>query len=205
MAPGQSISEPELAARYRVSKTPVREALATLRTEGFVRSFPRRGYEIAPVTLDDMNELLDIRILLETAAAELACQHITEAELGELGRLAEISYDRGRQQSLRRFVNANRKFHTVIARASGNERLHDLLGQQLDALERFFYLGARLQDLSTDVNHEHHRIVEVLRRRDRVAARAIIVEHNEQTRRGLLGAITGSRRLGAFTSLVLAL
>lgn len=195
IAPGQVISEPELASRFKVSKTPVREALATLRTEGFVRSFPRRGYEVTQVTLVDVDELLDVRILLEAAAAELACERITQMELSKLQRLAQVSYDRKRSQSLRRFVGANRQFHMIIAAASGNGRLRDLLARQLDVLERAFYLGARLRDISAEMDNEHRRIVATLRRRDRIAAREIVIEHNEATRKGLHRAIASPPRM----------
>ena len=79
LPPGTELSEAELAARFEMSKTPVREALVTLRQEGLVLTFPRRGYQVAPITFGDMNELFDLRIMLEAGAVELACQRITDA------------------------------------------------------------------------------------------------------------------------------
>ena len=193
LPPGQDMSEAELAARFAVSKTPVREALATLRQEGFVRTFPRRGYQVVPITLGDMNELFDTRMILEAGAAELACVRITEAALTRLEHLADIVYDRAEQPSLKRFIQANREFHTAVAQATANERLCHLVARQMDELERFFYLGARLRDVNAEVRGEHHRIVDVLRARDPAAARQIMIEHNEQTRRGLREAIAEAR------------
>ena len=143
LAPGADVSEAELAERLKMSKTPVRDALARLRTEGFVETFPRRGYRIVPMTLADMNELFDVRIILEGGAAELAAERITNAELDELDRLADITYDLEETLSLDQFVLANRRFHSAIARAAGRERLLTLVSRNLDELERFFYLGAR--------------------------------------------------------------
>jgi DNA-binding GntR family transcriptional regulator len=193
LPPGQDMSEAELAARFAVSKTPVREALATLRQEGFVRTFPRRGYQVVPITIGDMNELFDTRTILEAGAAELACVRITEAALTRLEHLADVVYDRSEQPSLKRFIQANREFHTAVAEATGNERLCHLVARQMDELERFFYLGARLRDVNAEVRGEHHRIVDVLRSRDPAAARQIMIEHNEQTRRGLREAIAEAR------------
>lgn len=198
LAPGTEVSEAELAERFNVSKTPVREALATLRTEGLVRTFPRRGYQIVPVTFGDMNELFDVRTILEAGAAELACKRITDVEIDNLLRLADVVYDQSEQPSLERFIEANRDFHFAIAKASGNERVYQLLVRQIDELERFFYLGARLRDVSSETQSDHHAIVETLRKRDPEAARAIMVRHNEMTRRGLLDALTRSPNLGAF-------
>jgi DNA-binding GntR family transcriptional regulator len=200
LEPGKEVSEAELAERFKVSKTPVREALATLRSEGLVRTFPRRGYQIVPVTFGDMNELFDLRTILEAGAAELACQRITDSEIEHLNRLADVVYDRSEQPSLKRFVQANRDFHVAIAKASGNERLYQLLARQIDELERFFYLGARLRDVSSETRSDHHAIVDTLSKRDPAAAREIMIRHNEVTRQGLFQALASSR---SFSSIAL--
>ncbi|MBB5753724.1 GntR family transcriptional regulator [Prosthecomicrobium pneumaticum] len=193
LEPGRELSEAELAQRFDVSKTPVREALATLRQEGFVRTFPRRGYQVVPITFGDMSELFDLRTILEAGAAELACARITDAELDRLQKLADVVYDRAEQPSLQRFIKANRDFHAAIANASGNVRLETLITRQIDELERFFYLGARLRDVNSETVDDHHAIVEVLRRRDPAAARAIMIRHNDLTREGLFKALATSR------------
>ncbi len=192
LEPGRELSEAELAQRFDVSKTPVREALATLRSEGFVRTFPRRGYQVVPITFGDMSELFDLRTILEAGAAELACARITDAELDHLQKLADVVYDRAEQPSLQRFIHANRDFHAAIAKASGNERLQVLITRQIDELERFFYLGARLRDVNSETTNDHQAIVEVLRSRDPAAARAIMIKHNALTREGLFKALASS-------------
>ena len=193
LEPGSEVSEADLADRLSMSKTPVRDALGRLRAEGFVRTFPRRGYLVVPLTINDMNELFDVRSIVEAGAAELAVERITPAELDELDRLADASYDES-VPSLDQFIGANREFHLAIARASGNGRLVQLAARQLDEAERFFYIGAKARDVNPEVSHEHHRIVDVLRGRDRVAAREIAVAHNASTRRGLMDAIASGRR-----------
>ena len=192
LEPGREISEAELAARFAVSKTPVREALATLRSEGLVRTFPRRGYQVVPITFGDMSELFDLRTVLEAGAAELACARITPAEIDQLNKLADCVYDRAERGSLKRFIQANRDFHSAIAKASGNERLYQISVRQIDELERFFYLGARLRDVSHETQSDHHAIVEVLKRRDPAAARQVMIRHNDLTRQGLLRSLASS-------------
>ena len=196
LEPGRELSEAELATRFDVSKTPVREALATLRSEGFIRTFPRRGYQVAPITFGDMNELFELRTILEAGAAELASTRITDEDLDDLATLADVVYDRDEQPSLKRFIEANRDFHTAIGRASGNLRLANQLVRTIDELERFFYLGARLRDVSGETKSDHDQIVDVLRRRDGPAARSIMIHHNEVTRQGLIQHIASSTRMG---------
>ena len=193
LEPGSEVSEADLADRLSMSKTPVRDALGRLRAEGFVRTYPRRGYLIVPLTISDMNELFDVRSIVEAGVAELAVERITPAELDELERLADASYDES-VPSLEQFIGANREFHLAIARASGNGRLVQMAARQLDEAERFFYIGAKARDVNPEVRHEHHRIVGVLRRRDRVAARDISIAHNGSTRRGLIDAIASGPR-----------
>ncbi len=192
LKPGTDLSEAELALRFGVSKTPVREALAALRLDGLIRTFPRRGYQVSPITLGDITELFDVRTILEAGVVELAVRRITEDELKELSRLAEVSYDPKAEPSISDFVDANRAFHLAIARASGNARLTDLVERQIDQLERFFYLGATLRDVNAETNSEHRQIVEILATRDPEAARAAMIRHNNATRQGLLMALAQS-------------
>lgn len=201
LEPGLDLSEAMLAARFAVSKTPVREALATLRSEGFVRTFPRRGYQIAPITFRDLNELFDVRTILEAGAAELACERISDVELARLEHLAETTYDPREQPTLRRFVQANREFHTAIASACGNSRLTQMVVRQLEELERFLFLGARLRDLNLDVKSDHHQIVKVLRGRSPDAARQVMIEHNAETRRALVEALLNTQGIGSAVAL----
>jgi len=196
LEPGQDISEAELAERFNVSKTPVREALATLRQEGLVLTYPRRGYQVAPITFGDMNELFDLRTILEVGAAELACEHITEAEIETLRDLAPSAYELGASPTIEQFIRSNRDFHLAIARAARNERLLAMLTRQILELERFFYLGAQLRDVNKETNTDHAEIVDALAARNRDEVRRLMVRHNELTRQGLFQALAASRRFG---------
>ncbi|WP_258093933.1 GntR family transcriptional regulator [Salipiger pentaromativorans] len=196
LKPGADLSEAELAARFDVSKTPVREALAALRLDGLIRTFPRRGYQVAPITFGDMNELFDVRTILEAGAAEMATTRITDEELAALGELAASNYDVTAQTTLADFIANNRRFHLAIARASRNERLYQMLERQIDELERFFYLGATLRDVNTETNEEHKEIVDVLASRDPEAARQIMIRHNDVTRKGLITTLASSPSFG---------
>lgn len=193
--PGLEISEAELAERFEVSKTPVREALAALRQEGLVRTFPRRGYQVTPITFGDMNELFDLRIILEAGAVELASSRITEAELERLRVLADVAYEKHEQPTIEKFITANREFHLAIAAASGNVRLYDILSRQIVELERFFYLGARLRDVNRETSIDHREIVNALARRDEKEARALMIRHNDVTRKGLFDVLVASPKL----------
>lgn len=196
LSPGSEVSEPELAERLQMSKTPVREALARLCVEGLMEAFPRRGYRVTPVTLKDMNDLFAVRGTLEGMAAALAAHHLTEEELVALDRLADASYIVGENVSTATFVTSNETFHAAIARGSRNPRLHSLVVSHLEQCARLFYMGTRIRDINPETVNDHHRIVAVLRTRDSEKARHAMIEHNENTRKGLLEAMVANAQPG---------
>lgn len=189
LPPGREMSELELADELSMSKTPVREALSRLGVEGLVEAFPRRGYRVTSVTVKDMNDLFAVRAMLEGTAGALAAINLTEAGLERLEALADASYIRGENISTQSFVKANEDFHSAIAQATRNPRLHHLVVSHLEECGRFFYMGAQARDVNPETTNDHHRIVAVLRERDPERARAAMVEHNENTRQGLLRAL----------------
>src|ERR671927_1451486 len=166
LAPGVQILEGELAARYGTSKTPVREALNRLGQEGLVQVLPRRGYLVAPITLRDVQEVFQLRLLLETAAAELAAEHITEEGLRQLKALVGMRYTYRDRASYARFLRANREFHVAVAEASGNRRMAQFVGKLLEDMERILHLGLDLRDSAEEMAAEHGELVDALLRGD---------------------------------------
>lgn len=192
LAPGTPVYEGELARQYGVSKTPVREALNSLRQEGLVEVLPRRGYQIMPLTMKDILTLLELRAVLETGAAALAAGRASKEGLDELEQLAHASYRRGDQQSETSFIEANTRFHKRVAELSGNERISALVARCLDELQRVFHLGADLRDISEEVAKDHLDLVVALRRRDPEAARGVVAAQVEHTRENIVRALTAT-------------
>lgn len=198
LPPESEVSEHDLAKRLGMSKTPVHEALARLAMEGFVEIVPRRGSRIKPVTIKDINDLFVARLALESKAASLAAIHITEQQLNELDKLAKASYTKQEEASIDYFIEANKNFHIAVAEASGNPRLVALITSLLEESARFFYIGARMRDVSDlnmETNQEHNQIVQVLRKHDSAATHDIILKHTESTRTGLIHAIVNSGKM----------
>lgn len=189
LKPGSDLNETQIAERFAISKTPAREALAQLRQEGLVVAFQRRGYQVSAVTLADMNAVFELRTVLEAGAAERACQRITPEQLDALRALAANEPEIGILNLEDRFA-LNRRFHLAVAEAAGNARLLEHISRQLDALERIFYLGARLGQEGQDTKVTHAQIVEVIAGNDPAEARRVMTLHNLQTQQGLLLSLT---------------
>lgn len=192
LPPGSEISELEIADRLGMSKTPVREALGRLDIEGFVETFPRRGYRIKPITLRDINDLFAVRSVLEQSAATLAARSMSDLQLDHLSALAAASYRLEEHHSLDHFVETNRLFHEAIAEGSGNPRLAALVMAHIEESERFFYIGARSRDVNVETNRDHAGIVQVLRKRDGPAAGHIMGQHIDNTHKGLATSLLTS-------------
>lgn len=186
LRPGQLLVERELAARFRVSKTPIREALALLEQDGLVEIVPRRGVLVTPVSVRDVRELFELRMALEGAAAQLAAGRITEDELARLdgliaesrGAQAEAARRPGEGKGWRRLLEINRAFHLTIARASGNVRLVRLIERTLDEMMRLIALGYEIG--------QHVEIVAALRTGDGEQARLAMVNHVRTTLESVL-------------------
>jgi len=162
LAPGADVTERELGERYGLGKAPLREALIRLTQEGLLQAIPRSGYRITPVTIQDVQDIFALRLLLEPAAARQAAGRIDETLLHELNELCRAGYTPGDRASESTFLRANRQFHVAIADASGNKRLARLLGQLLEETERLFHLGLAIRDRTEEMKHEHEDLVAAL-------------------------------------------
>ncbi|MBV8920622.1 GntR family transcriptional regulator [Bradyrhizobium sp.] len=185
LAPGDDMREQELAERYRVSRQPVREALARLAREHLVTVTPRQGYRVNPISLSDARDLLRFRLALEPACVAEAIESARDDVLKTLDQFRRFSGDH------EAFIAYNRAFHTALAYASGNRRmaaaLCDLIGQA-DRLVRVSLANVRGHDPKKLVA-EHAALIEAMQRRDRRAAARIIKSHIIQTEKRVLPAL----------------
>jgi DNA-binding GntR family transcriptional regulator len=136
LEPGAPVSEAQLVARFGFSKAAVRAALARLRAERLVLAEPRRGHVIAPLTIRDVGEIYDLRLLLEPPAAAAAAGRIASDELAHLRARSEPALDLDDPASVEQFMEANRAVHVAVATAGGNRRAALIVARLLDDSER---------------------------------------------------------------------
>ena len=179
--PGERLDLEALAGSYGTSVTPLRDALQMLSQEGLVTIKPRSGYFVTHLTLKQLRDLLEMREILEVAAIERAAIRITEEQIRELEQVHD-GYGGDDDESYDRYMEENRRFHCLIAQASGNRELADALGSLHDRLVRFMVLSRMGETLVP----RHARIVEVLRSRDVAAARQAIISEVNETRAAIL-------------------
>ena len=192
IAPGAEISEAQLCTQYKLGKAPVRMALNRLAHDGLVRAIPRRGYMVAPVTVRDIHDVFELRLMLEPVAARMAAGKVDAQHLQALDEVCRAGYQPGDQKSTSRFLDANKAFHVAIAQATGNARLAGAIEQLLDEMTRLLHLGLGLRNRSQEMQQEHRALVKALSRGDGGTAERICREQIEAARSMVLSAILTS-------------
>jgi DNA-binding GntR family transcriptional regulator len=180
LPPGGFVTEPELMQRYGIRKTSVRVALVRLAHEGYLRSRPRKGYQITPITLRDVEEVFTLRVQLEPLAARLAVGRVDTAHLREL-EAACRHHDPAMTLSehIQSFMHANKAFHLAISAACGNERLHRTLESLLDEMSRLVALGFGVQKTKPEIKHDHNALIDAFEEQDAKRAEVIARRHIE--------------------------
>lgn len=166
LRPGDRLVELKVAHRFGLSRASAREALKLLELEGFVKAVPRQGYVVPGITIRQIKELFDLRLLLEREAAARAARRATPQELDELERLVGDPYAPGDPESYRRFLSQNKVFHAAVARLARNERVATIVESLLDELERLFHLGLDVRDRAEALIQEHRDLVAAIRAGD---------------------------------------
>jgi DNA-binding GntR family transcriptional regulator len=175
--PGERLNLDELVKTYSSSITPLRDALQMLSQEGLIAIKPRSGYFVRSTTLRELHELFEVREILELAAVERAAQRMTDTVLVELEHV-HAGYTGDDDESYDRYTDENRRFHCLVAEASGNQELAHMLGRLHDRLARFMVL----RGAGESQEHTHEDIIEALRARDVEAARRAMLAEITETR-----------------------
>lgn len=195
LLPGSLLTEAQLANRYRCGRAAARSALSRLCQERLVSVVPRHGYRVAPITIKSVRDLFGVRMLLEPAAARLAAGNVSPGQLERLDALCRSSYALGDQDSVGRFLRANTEFHVTVARASGNQRLAEIMGGLLDEMERLFRLGLMIRDRNDEMFHEHHDLVEYLVVGDGARAEEVTADQIRAAEKMVMAALLSSPKL----------
>lgn len=164
--PGAALTEKELAGLYGSSRVPVREACGRLQQEGLLTSLPYKGYFVNQISLKEIRECFDLRMVLEVYALELAARHATKDDLRRLEQLAATEYTYHDWVSYADFLDRNLDFHIQLAALSHNSRLVAMLRDLLGGMQRFFFLGLDLGDFAAEMRGEHEQLVALLQQKD---------------------------------------
>jgi DNA-binding GntR family transcriptional regulator len=195
LEPGSQLREAAVADRTGFGRTPVREALQRLVREGLVEVRARQGYRVTPITLDDVQHVFELRLVLEPMAVELAIARSSDQELAALRPLAEATHRTTEGGTYERYLTGHLAFHMAIAERSGNPRLARAIHELLAERQRLAFLVARSRRRDAEPEVEHHDLYDAIVERDTERAKRIVVEQIELHRKRVIDALV-ARLLG---------
>ena len=183
LPPGTALAEQDLAKRFAISKTPVREALIRLAHEGFVDISARKGSFVAKTSIEDLKEIFEMRSALEGLACELAVSRIPKETLAKFRENLLDAAARGDEDRLFRL---GLKLHDLIMKGAGNKLLGGIVDLMRVQISRYSHMASRLSQQAEQSLRAHIKIVEALEREDGSAARRAMEEHIQDVKENLI-------------------
>jgi len=178
LSAGEALTENDLAARYKSSRTPVREAAARLQQENLLHIVASRGYFITEISIQGVNDIYDFRAAVESASAEFAAQCNWDPEIFKrLTILSTKDFVIDDRESYVRFIEADTEFHVGIARLTRNPLLIRAVTDMRSHMERIMFTSAEFGYYGEMPMHEHSGILKAIEKRDAKSARERMWEH----------------------------
>lgn len=189
LKPGERLMEIALANQLGVSRTPVREAIRMLELEGLVIMVPRKGAQVAQITEQDLNDVLEVRLGLEELAVRIACERMTQEELDEL-YLAVMEFEKQiDEEDLAVLAEADMKVHEVIYGGTHNQRLVQMINNIREQMYRYRVEYLKDEECRESLCAEHYILWEKLSKRDSVGAVEAISVHIKNQQKAIRKSI----------------
>lgn len=195
--PGTPLSDRELAAQFNVSRTPVRDTLHLLQVSGLVERGQRTGWVVTQIKPQDVEELYELRSLLEPAGLSRIIEW-GETDLQRVGGFFEGFAETMTASDVERYLVRDDEFHQLIVQATGNAQLiraYRVVDRQLARCKRFVSYQDNIR--REESLQEHRTICHALEKRDLVTARVALLDHIHTARKALTGAIKAAASVSA--------
>lgn len=176
---GSRVSEPELAERYGISRTPIREAFRQLESEGYLTVIPRRGAVVSEFTPKDVEEFYAIKSVMEGYAARCACKNLTSRELDKLQSINKKLADLADIGDIKHFFKIHSDFHDLFIKAANNEKLRELIAGLVTKFQRIRFTSLSLPGRMAVSVQEHEKIIEAFRDKDADLAENLVRKNAE--------------------------
>ena len=181
LAPGARVHEGQLCQQLGVSRTPLREALKFLASEGLIELVAARGAVVRKFTAKDVRDMLDVLAVLEAFAGRLACRVASDADIAEVRRLHDRMVEHFETRDRLEYFKLNQSIHAAFLRLSGNATLAASHAAIQSRLKRIRYIGNQEPRKWQDAMNEHDRMIRALEARDGEALALVLTQHMERT------------------------
>lgn len=196
LKPGERLMEIALSKRLGVSRTPVREAIRMLELEGLVTMIPRKGAQVAQITEQDLNDVLEVRLGLEELAVRFACERITEEELKALEDAVQQFEHAMSEDDLTNLAEADVKFHEIIYNSTHNRRLVQIINNIREQMYRYRIEYLKDVESRKTLVKEHYAVWASLKNRDVESAKKHIGVHIRNQQEAILRSLARMEKAG---------
>lgn len=186
ITPSDILTELNLSKQIGISRTPVREALHYLEKEGLLVSLPKKGYKVRKITRQELEEICEIRCALESLSIKWAMQRITKGQLRALEENMITAERKISENDMLAFTNLDGEFHEMIAKASGNQQLVDIILSLRNNMIRSRVQGLNKEGIKRALQG-HQNIFKCLVEKDTSCADAAIRSHLEDLKQDSKG------------------
>lgn len=177
LVPGDSLNELKLSQQLGVSRTPIREALRQLDLEGLVKTIPNKGAIVVGVSQKDIEDIYNLRIILEGLAAKSAAENIAEKELEQLENVVELQEFYSAKKDYLQVWLLDTKFHEIIFSVCNNRILNHTLLNFHHYIQKARELSFETSGRSTAATSEHRKIFEAIKNHDGASAEVLAAQH----------------------------
>ncbi len=183
--PGERITELEIASRYGLSRTPIREAFRQLESEGFLKIVPRKGAIVAELNEKDIQDFYEIKAVLEGYAARIAAERITDAEIVQLERLNRKMKECAAKMDVAGLTKNHNEFHNFILELCGNDKITAVVSNLVQQFLRFRFFVSSSSCLNK-MHSDHDKIVAALKEHDGAMAEKCMIANAKLGREVLM-------------------
>ena len=175
LQPGERLMEVTLANKLGVSRTPVREAIRML--ERLVVMIPRKGAEVAKITVRDLKDALEVRMAIDSLSVKLACERLDEDDKTEIKQACVAFREAVKSGNVQAIVEGDERFHNTIYRASKNQKLITIAMNLREQVYRYRFEYVKDFSYHENLIREHDQITEAILKGDVETAQKIMKEH----------------------------
>ncbi len=181
MRAGEKLTEQSICDKYKVSRTPVREALRQLEMEGLIETIPNRGAFVIGFSAQDMADMYELRKVYEVQAVRWAIQRITDEEMEDLEETFEFMEFYTQKNDIDKMLNINTGFHQLIYTASHNRMLQHVLSSYQIYIKHSRKSSPYPDNYLAEVLEEHRAIFQAFKNKDVEAGALAMKKHMESS------------------------
>lgn len=201
LKPGERLMEVHLANKLGVSRTPIREAIRKLELEGLVVMMPRRGVEVAKISVKSLQDVLEVRRALDVLISELACERINDEQLERLKNASDnfegvVKGTDSANPDTAALARADEAFHNIIMEATGNMRLTTLVNNLAEQMYRYRFVYLMDTSKHEMLIKEHMHIYEAIKLRDKEEAALAARTHIDNQEAAIIEHIRKENEIG---------